>query len=78
LTPRTCNYSPHALLQQKNIKTTPLFPQTNKIPKCPTPKKKKKVQLGSPFFPMFFHALYPPFFLPFEFHLSLVSTSKKS
>jgi hypothetical protein len=40
--------------------------------------KKNKVQLGSPLSPMLFHALYPPFFLPFEFHLSLVSTLKKS
>jgi hypothetical protein len=61
----------------KNIKTTPIFPQTNKIPKCPAPKK-NKVQLGSPLSPMLFHALYPPFFLAFEFHLSLVSTLKKS
>jgi hypothetical protein len=62
---------------KKTSKQYHYFLKPIRFQNAPHPKK-TKVQLGSPFFPMLFHALYPPFFLPFEFHLSLVSTSKKS
>ncbi len=61
LTPHTCNYSSHALLQQKNIKTTPIFPQTNKIPK--SQKKQGSIRFSSLSYA--FSCIIPTIFLTF-------------